>query len=58
MIYIHNVCRVCAQANNLLKNRINEIALIRFEEGMESDRWKTLLNLSVSILNAFDRHQQ
>jgi DNA polymerase-3 subunit epsilon len=32
-----------------LHDRIIEIALIRFEEGMESERWETLVNPGISI---------
>jgi hypothetical protein len=32
-----------------LHDRIIEIALIRFEEGMESDRWETLVNPGMPI---------
>lgn len=32
-----------------LRDRIIEIALIRFEEGMESDRWETLVNPGMPI---------
>jgi DNA polymerase-3 subunit epsilon len=32
-----------------LHDRITEIALIRFENGMETDRWETLVNPGISI---------
>ena len=32
-----------------LHDRITEIALIRFEDGVETDRWETLVNPEVSI---------
>ena len=32
-----------------LYDRITEIALIRFEDGMEADRWETLVNPGISI---------
>ena len=35
--------------NTPLYDRITEIALIRFENGMETDRWQTLVNPGISI---------
>jgi DNA polymerase-3 subunit epsilon len=32
-----------------LYDRITEIALIRFEDGIETERWETLVNPGISI---------
>ena len=38
-----------------LHNRIIEIALIRFEHGVETERWETLVNPGVSISSFISR---